>query len=158
MVYLGADHGGFHLKEKIKEWLTAWGYEWEDLGNQALDANDDYPLFASAVAKKVTEEERVLKGYVPLPERSRGILACRSAAGMVIAANKVKGVRAVAVFNQESAKHSREHNDANVLGLSGDWLTDDQAKDIVKTWLETEYTHEERHERRIQKIIAEEQR
>src|SRR5258706_9508715 len=152
-VYLGADHGGFPLKEKIKVWLAGWGYAFEDLGASVLDPEDDYPDFAFAVAKRVgAEEDRSL----PWSDRVKGILGCRSAAGAVIAANKVKGVRAVAVFNEESAKHSREHNDANVLGLSGDWLTDDEAKNIVKTWLTTEYSHESRHERRIQKIIREE--
>ncbi len=152
-VYLGADHGGFELKQKIKAWIGEWGYEIEDLGANALDPEDDYPDFAFPVAKGVgAQDDRTLSW----PDRAKGIVVCRSAAGAIIAANKVAGVRAVAVFNEESAKHSREHNDANVLGLSGDWLTDEQAKSIVKTWLTTEYSHEPRHERRIQKIINEE--
>lgn len=140
MIYLGSDHGGFDLKEKIKKWLTQEKYEWEDLGNKVYDPEDDYPQFAFAVAQKVAKE------------RSKGILCCRSAAGMVIAANKVKGARAVTAFNAESAKHSREHNDANILALSGDWLDDYQAKAILEVWLNTEFSGEERHARRIKQI------
>ena len=140
MIFLGADHGGFELKNKVRTWLQEWGEESRDLGNQKLDSEDDYPDFALAVARKVSEE------------KGRGILFCRSAAGMVIAANKVAGVRAVAAFDEESAQHSREHNDANVLVLSGDWLDEEKARQIVKTWLNTKFTQEERHVRRLEKI------
>lgn len=140
-IYLGADHGGFELKEKIKERLAQWGYTFEDLGNTVFDPSDDYPDFAFKVAKAVAKN----------PD-SRGILTCRSAAGMVIAANKVKGARAAAAFNSTAAKHSREHNDANILALSGDWTDEKQAKELLKVWLETPFSGEERHIRRIKKI------
>lgn len=140
-IYLGADHGGFELKEKIKGWLTEWGYEIEDLGNTVIDENDDYPDFAFKVAESVAKN----------PE-SRGILACRSAAGMVIATNKIKRIRAVAAFDVVSAKHSREHNNANVLALSGDWMDETTAREIVRVWLETPFSKEERHQRRLDKI------
>lgn len=142
MIYLGADHGGFELKEKIKLWLTEWGMAYEDCGNEKYDASDDYPAFAFAVAKKVAKDS----------ERNKGVLACRSAAGMVIAANKVKGIRAVSVFDEESAKHSRTNNDANVVALSGDWLKDDKAKNVLNVWLQTDFSHEERHMKRIEDI------
>ena len=141
MVYLGADHGGFELKEKIKSWLSHWGYIFEDCGNTVYDKEDDYPDFAFRVAKKVA-----------FSTDSKGVLVCRSAAGMVIAANKARGVRAVSVFNAEMAKHSREHNDANIIGLSADFSTEIELKNILKVWLETPFSNEGRHKRRIEKI------
>ncbi len=157
MMYLGADHGGFHLKEKIKQWLSEWGYEYEDVGNSKYDPFDDYPEFAFRVAEKVKNQKSKVKNTsqnskVSWKDEAKGILACRSAAGMVIAANKVSGVRAVAVFDEESAMHSRTHNDANVLALSGDWLSEDEAKKVLKIWLETEFSGDERHVRRLRMI------
>lgn len=153
MIYIGSDHGGFDLKEKIKGWLKTWGYEFEDLGNTLYEAEDDYPQFAFKLAGRVAEEEAGGKRY-PLPwkERPKGILTCRSAAGMVIAANKIPGARAVTAFNIKSAKHSRMHNDANVLALSGDWLEEYQAQKIIRAWITTEFSGEERHMRRIKEI------
>ena len=147
MIYLGADHGGFELKEHIKQWLTEWDMEYQDLGADTLDSDDDYPDFAFAVAEAVAKNSN----------QHRGILACRSAAGVVVAANKVQNVRAVAVHTAEGAQHSREHNDANVIGLSGDWMTLEQAKEVLHTWLMTEFSHEERHQRRLDKITNYEQ-
>ncbi|MEK7557172.1 MAG: RpiB/LacA/LacB family sugar-phosphate isomerase [Patescibacteria group bacterium] len=140
-VYLGADHGGFELKERIKRWLVEWGHTWEDLGNTTYDKGDDYPPFALAVAEKVGKTRDAI-----------GILACRSAAGMVIAANKVKGVRAITVHDENSAGLAREKNDANVVVLSGDWLSEKEAKKILKVFLETPFSGEERHIRRIKTI------
>ena len=153
MIYLGSDHGGFDLKEKIKKWLTQWGYQWEDTGNTIYEGDDDYPDFALEVAKKVAQEAQNGRVY-PYPWRNRpkGILICRSAAGMVIAANKVAGVHAAAAVNEKLAKLIRTHNDANVLALSGDWLEPVEVKKIVKTWLTTEFSGEPRHLRRLKKI------
>ena len=139
MIYLGSDHGGFELKEKVKLWLTEWGYEFEDLGNLKLEQDDDYPEYAFAVAKKVAEDDEV----------NRGILICRSAVGMVIAANKIKKARAAAVYDETMARLSREHNNANIIGLSGDRLNDDQAKKIIKIFLKTKFSGEARHRRRV---------
>ena len=152
MIYLGADHGGFDLKEKIKRWLDFWGFDFEDLGNSIYDKDDDYPHFAIKVAKKVATEELNKSHPVPWKDRPKGILTCRSAAGMVIAANKISGARAVTATDSRAAKKTRLHNDANILALSGDWLEDYQAKKILKTWLETEFSGEERHVRRIKQI------
>lgn len=151
MIYLGADHGGFALKEQLAQWLKAWGMEYSDLGAHTLDAEDDYPDFAFAVAEAVGKD-------VANAKPAMGILACRSAAGVVIAANKVRGVRAVAPLTEEAAKHAREHNDSNVIGLSGDWLDDATAEAIVKTWLATPFSQEARHQRRLDKITHFEQR
>lgn len=140
-VIFGADHGGYKLKGVLKLYVKDLGYEALDLGTDSEEAVD-YPDYAAAVARKVSAGEGM------------GILVCRSAAGMVMAANKIKGIRSVAGFDEKSAKHSREHNDANVLALSGDWLTDEKAKAIVKVWLETPFSNEERHLKRINKIMA----
>lgn len=145
LVYLGADHGGYALKEKIKGALTAWGYQWEDLGNTVFDQTDDYPLWALAVAKKVTRDREHGKA-------AKGILACRSAAGMGIVANKVRGIRAAAPHDIPSAILSRQKNDANILVLAADFLDEKEAIAIGKAWLETECTGEERHVRRLEQI------
>lgn len=153
MIYIGSDHGGFDLKEKIKTWLKNWEYPVEDIGNAIYDKEDDYPQFALEVATRVADDEKKGMAYpYPWKDRSKGILCCRSAAGMVIAANKVAGVRASLAFDIKSAKHCRDHNDANVLALSGDWLDDIEAKKILKTWLETEFSGDERHVRRLKQI------
>ena len=150
MIYLGADHAGFELKEKVKDYLKQKGLEVEDLGAHTLDKNDDYPDYAKAVADKVAADPS-----------AKGILLCSSAEGIWIAANKIKGIRAVAVWTTMSAKLSREHNDANVLCLSGgQTLTPipgtsfEDAKEIIDTWLDTPFSGEERHVRRIEKISA----
>lgn len=141
MIYLGTDHAGFTLKEQTKTWLSEWKMEYIDCGNTIFDVNDDFPDFAFIVARNVVKS----------PE-NKGILACQSAAGMVIAANKVKGIRAVTAFDERSAEHSRTHNDANILALSGEWLGEDEAKEILKLWLETPFSNEQRHVRRLSKI------
>ena len=153
MIYLGSDHGGFDLKEKIKKWLTQWGNQWEDVGNTVYEGEDDYPDYALAVAHKVANDQANGRVYpYPWKDRPKGILICRSAAGMVIAANKVPGVYAAAAFDTRSAKQIREHNNTNVIALSGDWLEVFEVKKILKTWLTTEFSGEPRHLRRVKKI------
>ncbi len=147
LIVMGADHGGYKLKEELKPFLRQLGYQVEDVGTNS-EESCDYPDYAIKVAEIVGKADKVLS---PFPSAA-GILLCRSAAGMMIAANKVKGVRAVAALDETAAKHSREHNAANVLGLSGDWTTVGQAKQILKAWLETPFSMEERHARRLQKI------
>ena len=149
-IVIGADHGGYTLKEGLKPFLKQLGYSVEDVGTNS-EESVDYPDYAIKVAEVVGKPESSEKQLQSFP-KVVGILLSRSAAGMMIAANKVRGVRAVAAFDETSAKHSREHNAANVLGLSGDWMTADQAKKLVKVWLETPFTGEERHARRLNKI------
>lgn len=146
-IYLGADHAGFKLKEEMKKHLKKEGYAVIDKGNTKLVMTDDYPDYGYAVAKAVAEA----KG------KAMGILFCGSAQGICIAANKVKGIRAVAVVNERDAKATREHNDANVLCLSGWNMPGKKAEKIIKAWLKTEFTYEPRHVRRIRKIISIEQ-
>lgn len=138
-VVIGADHAGFKLKEYLKKFLEKKGYKVIDKGSKKYNKNDDYPDFAAKVGKAVNN-------------KIKGILVCGSAEGMCIAANKIKGVRAVAVWTLINAKLSRQHNDANVLCLSGWQLSKKKAKKIVLTWLTTKFSGETRHLRRINKI------
>ena len=140
MIFLGADHGGWHLKEDLKKYLKELGFDYEDLGNQEMDPADDYPDFALMVAKKVVETNE------------KGILICSTGIGMCLAANKVKGIRAAAVWNDFTALQSREHNNANILCLAGKDTDVEAAKKIVRLWLETEFSQEERHIRRLDKV------
>jgi len=140
-VYLGADHGGFELKEKIKVWLGEWGYEYEDMGAKTFDEGDDYPDFVVPVARKVTRDKNGL-----------GIVLGRSGSGEAIAANKVKGVRAAVCLNLEMAVKAREKNDANVLSLGGDYIEEAEAKRVVRAFLEVNFSGDERHVRRLKKI------
>jgi RpiB/LacA/LacB family sugar-phosphate isomerase len=140
MIFIGADHAGYKLKEKLKRWLAEQGHKVTDVGARTLDKNDDYPIYAYKVAKAVARG------------KGKGILLCGSAEGVCIAANKVKGVRAVAVWTVQNAKLGRKHNDANVLCLSGWDLSPAQAKKIVKSWLKTAFTAKARHVRRLKEI------
>lgn len=141
-IFVGADHAGFPLKEALKPELAKLGYKVEDKGATRLELTDDYPDFGAAVAREVSDGKGI------------GLLACGSAQGVSIVANKFPGVRAVAVMSPEDAKLTREHNDANVLCLSG-WNTPPaKAKAIAKVFLGTAASKEARHRRRVGKIAA----
>ena len=142
MIYIGSDHGGFALKEEIKKFLTLEGLNFEDLGAAELTPGDDYVDYAALVAQNVAAD----------PQDSFGILMCRSGQGVNIVANKFKGVRAALVWNTKEAQMSRTDDLTNVLSLPADYISVDDAKDIVKTWMETPMGTEERHLRRIEKI------
>lgn len=139
-VYLGADHNGFPLKEKIKKYLQKKGINFEDLGNKKFDFKDDYPDFAFAVAKKVAKT------------KNKGILICGSGAGICIAANKVRGVLAAQAFTPQQAKALRAEDDINILCLDGDVLKERTVQNIVKTFLKTKFSNLQRHKKRIKKI------
>ena len=141
MIYLGSDHAGHELKLEIAAYLEERGEEFKDLGNTISDPGDDYPDYAFAVAEAVAKDADAF-----------GILACGSAQGVCIAANKVRGVRAAAVATPDEARLTREHNAANVLCLSGWNRTIDEAKPVIDAFLSTEFTDEERHLRRLAKI------
>lgn len=141
-IFLGADHRGFALKEVLKQTLVQDNYDVDDVGAFAQDLNDDYPDFAHAVAQKVAEN----------PEENRGILICGSGMGMDVVANKVKGIRATIAHSKESAAHARTNDDVNVITLAGDILHFGEAAEIVKVFLETPFSGEERHVRRLRKI------
>jgi ribose 5-phosphate isomerase B len=141
IVAVGADHGGFPLKEELKGFLAELGHRVRDFGTNSTDAVD-YPDFAHAVARAVSEGEADL-----------GIVIDGAGVGSAMTANKVPGVRAAACYSVKVAVNSREHNDANVLTLGSGTVTPDEMRDIVRAWLSTEIT-EDRHKRRVAKIDA----
>lgn len=143
-IALGADHAGVQLKQDIKRQLDERGIRYTDFGTDSADSVD-YPDYALKVG------EAVASGQF-----DRGILFCGSGIGMAIAANKIPGVRAAAVFDAEAAKLSREHNDANVLSLGERVTPVDQARQIVDAFLTTPFAGG-RHQRRVDKIGAIEQ-
>jgi ribose 5-phosphate isomerase B len=140
-IAIGADHAGFHLKETIKVRLLESGFAVDDVGTNG-EASVDYPDYAAAVAG------RVVSGAT-----ERGILVCGTGIGMAMAANKVDGIRAAPVVDLESARLSREHNDANVLTLGARITPPDLALEIVRLFLETPFAGG-RHQRRVDKIMA----
>lgn len=142
-VYLGADHGGYELKEKLKVWLAENHIASEDLGADSFNPKDDYPDFIFPVAEKVASDLE-----------SVGIVIGRSGNGEAIAANKVKGIRAAVCLNEEMAKKAREDNDANILSLGADFIDPEQVRKIISVFLETLFSGEERHRRRIEKITS----
>jgi len=142
MIYLGADHRGFQLKEEIKKFLAEKKYQFEDMGNFAYDPNDDYTDFAKLVAQKVSEK----------PEEHKGVLICGSGVGVDITANKFHGVRSALADDIATAKQSREHDDTNVLSLPANEVDFELAKQILETWLTTLFSNGEKYKRRIDKI------
>jgi len=142
-LFIGADHGGFDLKQQlVTELSQQTEYQVIDCGAFAYSDGDDYPIFAFAVAEKVQTGAADTKG----------ILLCRSGGGVIIAANKVRGIRAVLVRSKEEAKHAIEHNHANIIAIAADWTEIQIAKEIIQLFLETVPSNEERHQRRIDQI------
>jgi ribose 5-phosphate isomerase B len=146
VIALGADHGGYLLKETLKEYLHELGHEVIDCGTQSSSEAVDYPDFALAVAELVAQGRA-----------GRGILVDGAGIGSCMAANKVPGVRAALCYDQSTALNSREHNDANVLTLGAGLIGASLAKQIVKTWLETPFGGG-RHAPRVEKIMQIERR
>lgn len=139
-IYLGADHGGWELKRYLASKLTEAGHRVVDLGAHEAHDTDDYPVFAAGVAAAVAADPS-----------SRGILICRSAAGVTIAANRLPGIRAVSESSVASATRAREHNDMNILDLSGDGVRETEAWSMVEVFLSTSATAG-RHARRVTQI------
>ncbi len=139
---IASDHAGFELKQTLKQRLTTLGVAFEDLGTHSIDSVD-YPDYARRVA------EAISKG-----EAERGLLVCGSGQGMAMAANRFRGVRAALPFDEQTARLSREHNDANVLALGGRVLPAETALRILDAWLETPFAGG-RHAARVKKIDAE---
>ena len=144
-IFIASDHAGFELKEKLIEFLIDEnGYEVIDEGAFEYDENDDYPDFISKVAQKVSGN----------PEQNMGIVLGGSGQGEAIVCNRFKNIRTAVYYggNTEIIKLSREHNDANILSLGARFVSEEEAKESVKLWLETEFSEDERHIRRIKKI------
>ena len=142
MIYIASDHGGFKLKEQLKQFLQKQKLEFKDLGPAKFKDGDDYPDYGAKVAKQVAKN----------PVSNLGILLCRSGQGMCIVANKFVGVRAALIWNIKEAKMSRNDDMTNVLCLPSDFVDLKTAQSIVQTWLATSYSTDHRHMRRIQKI------
>ncbi len=142
-IFLAADHAGFELKKKIKKFLIESEFEVEDVGASKFKADDDYPKFVSIAAKKVAETPN-----------SKGIIFGGSGQGEAIVANKVKGIRAAVYYGNrlDIVKLSRFHNDSNILSLGARFLEGKHAIEAVNLWLNTEFSNEERHKRRIKQI------
>ena len=140
-VAVGADHGGYKMKEELKTFLTELGHSVRDFGTDSTDAVD-YPDFAHSVARAVAD------GSCDV-----GIIIDGAGVGSAMTANKVPGVRAAACYSVKVAKNSREHNDANVLTLGSGMIDSALMREIAQAWLTTEIT-EERHRKRVAKIVA----
>jgi ribose 5-phosphate isomerase B len=140
MIYIGADHRGFRLKEEIKKWLESQQYEYRDLGVEEYDKNDDYPEISIKLAEKVAIDG------------ARGILICGSGAGASIAANKVKGIRAGLCTSEKQVKAARNDDDINVICISADLVSVEDNIKIVSVFLATMFSSEERYVRRIKEI------
>lgn len=151
-IHIGTDHAGFEMKEELKKFLELKDYEVIDHGAYEYDEDDDYPDFIKPVALAVNGD----------PENSVGIILGGSGQGEAICANRIPGIRAV-VFNGQYERAdgvevpneivaSREHNDSNVLSLGARFLSIEEAQEAVELWLETEFSGDERHVRRIEKI------
>lgn len=143
MIYLGSDHAGFELKNKIEKYIKAKNVKVVDLGVFAAEPPTDYPDIADEVAEKVRENAQV---------GARGILVCGTGIGMCMAANKNLGIRAAVCESVKTVEMSRMHNDANILCLGGRVLDESTAFQMVDAFLNTKFDAEERHIRRINKI------
>ena len=143
-IYLGGDHAGLQLKEKIKVVLIEWGHEIEDCGPFEYDNDDDYPDFVKPVAEAVAKD----------PENSRGILFGGSGQGEAMVANRYKKVRAAVFYGgpEDIIRLSREHNNANILSIGSRFVDEKEALRVIKMWLEAPFPAEERHKRRIDKF------
>ena len=139
-IAIGADHAGFEEKEKVKKVLDELGVEYEDVGTFSTESVD-YPDFAEKVGEKIESGES-----------EKGILLCGSGIGVAIAANKMHGVRAAQAWNEETARLSRQHNNANVLTIGSRVIPEDEIPKIVKAWLETDFEGG-RHAGRVEKMM-----
>lgn len=141
MIVIGADHGGYNLKEEIKKYFDEKGIAYDDKGTYSTDSVD-YPNIAKAVAKDVSDNKADI-----------GILICRSGIGMSMCANKFKGVRCAVCYEEQTAKFSRMHNNANMLALGADYISTNNAICIIRQFLATDFEGG-RHEARVN-IISE---
>ncbi len=141
MIYIGADHRGFELKEKIKTYLEELGVAFEDRGAFEYNEHDDFVDHAIAVAEGVAGDVE-----------NKGILICRNAVGMDIVANKIKGIRSAIGFDVEQIRLARNDDDINVLALASDFIGEEMSMALVSKFLDTTYEGHERQIRRLQKI------
>jgi len=145
-IYIGSDHAGYELKEKLKSYLSNLKYEVIDKGAFGLNPNDDYPDFIVPVAEAVAKDNESL-----------GVILGGSGEGEQISANKIDGIRAIEYYggNLEIIKLGKEHNDANILSIGARFVNENEAKEAVKIFIETPFSNDERHIRRINKLESE---
>jgi ribose 5-phosphate isomerase B len=140
-IHLGCDHAGFELKEKVAQHLKSKGHEVIDHGAKTYDALDDYPVFCFLAAQGAAQDPNSL-----------AIVMGGSGNGEQIAANKIKGVRAALAWSVETAKLAREHNNANVIGIGGRMHSESESLAIVDAFIDTKFSNDDRHMRRINQI------
>ena len=140
-LFIGTDHRGYHLKERIKVWLIELGFDIHDVGAFVLSPNDDYTDYASAVALNVSKTQY-----------AQGIVFCGSGVGVDIVANKVDGVRSGYAASVEEVESARRDDDIHVLAVAADFTDEEKAKHLIQTFLATKYAKIERHERRLKEI------
>jgi ribose 5-phosphate isomerase B len=143
-IYIGSDHRGYKLKEKLARWLFEEKYEFEDVGADHLDPKDDYTEFAEKVASMVKSTS--------LSSIARGILLCGSGVGVDVVANKFDGVRASVGKSGEQVKAGRSDDDMNVLVIAADYTEEEEAKKMAKAFLETKFSGKARYKRRLGEI------
>lgn len=143
-IYFATDHAGYDLKNKLVKFVSDLGYKVEDCGAYELNINDDYPEFIKKASAKVSAD----------PQNSKAIILGGSGQGEDMVADKFPNVRSAVYYGGplEIVKLSREHNDANILSLGARFVTEEEAKQAVKLWLETPFSGEDRHTRRIEQI------
>jgi ribose 5-phosphate isomerase B len=139
-IILGADHGGYETKERIEAWLIDNGYTVEDVGADALDAEDDYVGFGEAAVKAVTSAS------------DRVILFCRNGFGMSIVANRFTGMRCGVAFDREAVRKGRKDDNINCLAVPADYVELDILKGIIDSFLKQEFSTEEKYQRRLDKL------
>ncbi|OGH14206.1 MAG: hypothetical protein A2860_04795 [Candidatus Levybacteria bacterium RIFCSPHIGHO2_01_FULL_37_33] len=144
-IYLGADHRGFKLKKELKTWFLENKISVKDLGAFKYNPDDDYPLFAQEVAKNVGDD-------LKKPLESRGIIICGSGVGVDIVANKFKHIRSGLAVSVEQVEEARKDDDINILAIPSDFVNEETAKKIVKIFLETPFSKEEKKIRRLSEI------
>jgi len=140
-IFIGADHRGYELKEKIATWLFDLNYDFDDLGANHLDPTDDYTKYASEVASMVAKRPH-----------SRGVLLCGSGVGVEVLANKFDGIRAAIGKNVLQVKAGRNDDDMNILVIASDFTIEKEAKAMLIAFIETKYDDSIRHERRLEEI------
>ncbi|MCA9308056.1 RpiB/LacA/LacB family sugar-phosphate isomerase [candidate division WWE3 bacterium] len=140
-IYLAADHGGYNLKESVHKWLVEKGYAVQDMGAHEYNPNDDYPDFIIPAMKLVQQDPK-----------AKGIVICRNGVGVSIAANKFANIRAALTFEPKHVVTAVTDDNVNVIALPADFITKEKAYEILEAWLNTKYSQEERHNRRLQKV------
>ena len=142
MIVIASDHGGYSLKQELMAHLKEKGVEFEDIGTYS-EASCNYPEYAERAARGVAEGKY-----------EKGILVCGTGIGMSLAANKIPGIRCALLSDVMSARLTREHNDTNMMAIGAGVTGEMLALEIVDTWLNTAFSHAERHQRRIDKVMA----